>query len=287
MPGATRHRDLNAELVADFIATRKQHSAQLSQCSEDEILVGTGVLDGDGGVSMAGLLVLGEYPQQFFPTLMVQARIPTRAADDRQVRVLDSRVFDGPIPAIISAVQLWVAQHSPTAIRVDQHGGRDEPAYPAVAVREVITNALVHRDLGPHAISESINLVLRPDHLSITNPGVLFGLTVDTLGLTASHPRNHRLTDLATYVHTSEGQPVTERLGTGFPAIRSSLEQAGMQPALFFRYWPAVHCGDSQPQHAQRRPRQLPEGACTSVRHGPNRGDGGPQHHRQRWDRSS
>ncbi|NAZ81311.1 hypothetical protein GTR02_05730 [Kineococcus sp. R8] len=56
------------------------------------------------------------------------------------------------------AVQ-WVARNTRRRIAFGSDGhGRDEPEHPRLAVRELIANALVHRDVGPHALGEAVTL---------------------------------------------------------------------------------------------------------------------------------
>jgi ATP-dependent DNA helicase RecG len=58
----------------------------------------------------------------------------------------------------------------------------DRYAYPLVAFRELIANALIHRDLDGWSAGLAIEVRLRRDRLVITNPGGLYGITVDQLG---------------------------------------------------------------------------------------------------------
>jgi ATP-dependent DNA helicase RecG len=100
-------------------------------------------------------------------------------------------------------------------------------------VRELVANALLHRDLGPHALGMSITLRLEPHQLVISNPGGLFGIRVDSLGSTPSSLRNARLAELLRFTRDTDDQRVIERLGSGIPTVRETLNDAGMAPAFF------------------------------------------------------
>lgn len=147
--GATRG-DLDPDLVDDYVRLSKQQSPALQKFDSGELLFRTGVLVGEERVpSVAGLLALGIYPQQHFPNLVIQAGVSPRADDPPGTRVRDAKRFDGPIPVILDEAVRWVARNSRTRIRFGNDGhGRDEPEYPLVAVRELLSNALIHRDLA-------------------------------------------------------------------------------------------------------------------------------------------
>jgi ATP-dependent DNA helicase RecG len=49
----------------------------------------------------------------------------------------------------------------------------DKPAYPLTAFRELVANALVHRDLDHWSAGPAVEVRLRRDRLVISNPGGL------------------------------------------------------------------------------------------------------------------
>lgn len=63
-----------------------------------------------------------------------------------------------------------------------QTGKRNDKAdYPLTAVREVILNALVHRDYSIHTEGMPIQLTMYNDRLEVKNPGGLYGrMTIDS-----------------------------------------------------------------------------------------------------------
>ena len=94
---------------------------------------------------------------------------------------------------------------------------RDETDPPPIAVRELVANALVHRDLADWASSRSVELRMTTDTLRLTNPGGLYGITTERLG---THPltsaRNRRLVEICKYVRAGDGN-VVEALASGIP----------------------------------------------------------------------
>ncbi|MDR1798513.1 MAG: putative DNA binding domain-containing protein [Bifidobacteriaceae bacterium] len=230
--GATLE-DLDAAAVTAYLAERRLASPRLAALPDPELLTRTGVTAGDVP-TLAGLLAFGIYPQQFFPNLGLQASLQQAGAGPA-VRALDSVYLGGSIPAILEDATAWVTRVTGRQIAADAATGQvtDRPAYPPIAVRELIANALIHRDLGPYALSTPVTLRVDQSQLTITNQGGLFGLTVATLGKGPSHLRNARLTEILQAVRTRDGARVIERLGSGIPATRQALHQAGMAPPVF------------------------------------------------------
>jgi ATP-dependent DNA helicase RecG len=226
--------DLDRLAVADYLARRREGSRALAGMDDAEALWRTGVVDEDGRPSLAGLLALGVYPQQYFPNSAIQASLVPGPQVDPAVRVLDSALFAGSIPVMLEDVLAWVQRVTAQAIGEGPNGTVvDLPQYPPVVVRELIANALIHRDLGPHARSTPITVRVEPDQLVVSNPGGLLGLRVQSLGHTPSHQRNARLTELLQFVKTPGGGRVVERLGTGIPIVMKTLAREGMAPAQF------------------------------------------------------
>jgi ATP-dependent DNA helicase RecG len=211
-------------------------SASLRRLSDDNILLHTGVIASkDSGPTVAGLLALGIHPQRFLPNAVIQASVGPLPGDPSGLRARDSQRFDGPIPLMLEEALLWVARNTRTRIRFGADGhGRDEPEFPPEAVREVIANALVHRDLGPYALSQSIILKLERNQLVVSNPGGLWGVTVDRLGtIGVTSARNGYLIRICQNVRAGRDRRVIEALASGIPTVLRALHDARMAPPRF------------------------------------------------------
>jgi ATP-dependent DNA helicase RecG len=227
--------DLDRERVDDFIATARRADRRLAAIGDDlELLRRTGVTSADGVPSVAGLLALGEYPQQFLPHCNLRAAVlPDDAAPG--TRALDNSTFTGPIAAILDDVVEWVARNSRRRLVETSNGHVAEHLDPPpVAVRELVANALVHRDLAEWASSRAVELRMTPSTFHLSNPGGLYGITADRLG---THPltsaRNRRLVEICKYVRTNDGN-VVEAMASGIPAAIAALRGAGMAEPQFF-----------------------------------------------------
>lgn len=227
---ASRH-DLNDDLVRSYIDTARTLSVPLAGFTDDEVLIHTAVMTREGPPTLGGLLSLGTYPQQFFPQLVIQGTVPDTTGS---TRALDVRKFDGPIPTMLDQALLWVRRNSRTRIRFGASGhGRDEPEYPSEAVRELLSNALVHRDLGPYALGQPITLRIEANRFVLSNPGGLYGISRSQLGGGISSTRNGTLARILERVRTQSDERVVELVSSGIRTVRDSVRAAGMVQPQF------------------------------------------------------
>jgi len=212
--------DLNKELVDGYIVNRKRHSEVLTGFNDNDILLRTGILSHSGEISMAGLLALGTYPQQFYPNYTIKASIRSKIKTSEIARAVNVKSFDGSIPYILESTLRWIMSNSDeyTMDLGDGNVGR-VGAFPSVTCRELIANTLIHRDLSPLSLIETISVIIEDDRLIISNPGGLFGISVRELGRSASRTRNTRLADICQYVPAERGANIIEKLGSGIPKV--------------------------------------------------------------------
>jgi ATP-dependent DNA helicase RecG len=189
--------------------------------------------------SLAGLLSLGHFPQQYFPQLNVTfVHFPTITGESTPsgVRFLDNVSMNGSIPYMAREALAVIQRNMTRRSLITGEGRRDVWEYPPEALREAIVNALVHRDLSPGSRGTQVQIELYPDRLRIQNPGGLFGsLDVNRLGEEGrSSARNSLLLKLLEEVSVpGEDRTVCENRGSGIRAMISSLRRAGMGPPLF------------------------------------------------------
>jgi ATP-dependent DNA helicase RecG len=235
--GATT-ADLDPDLVAAFIAAvRDRDPRGLGRFTDDrELLLRAGVTLGDGRPAVAGLLALGIHPQQFFPRFVIQASAEPRADDPPGVRARNQVTITGAVPRMLDEALAWARRTFDTTIVTQPDGSvHDQPGYPLVAFRELVANALVHRDLDHWSAGLAIEIRLRRDRLVITNPGGLYGITVDRLGKDAvTSARNARLVAICLHVRTPDsGSRVIEALASGIPMVNTALAEQTLPPAHF------------------------------------------------------
>jgi ATP-dependent DNA helicase RecG len=235
--GATRH-DLDPDLVTSYLTSVRECDPRgLGRFPDDEeLLLRAGAVLPDGRPSVAGLLTLGIHPQQFFPRFVIQASAEPRSDDPPGARARNQATITGAVPRMLDEALAWARRTLATTIVTRPDGTVvDEPQYPLIAFRELVANALVHRDLDHWSAGLAVEIRLRADRLVISNPGGLYGITVDRLGKDAvTSARNARLVALCQHVRTPDTRArVIEALASGIPAVNTALADAGLPAARF------------------------------------------------------
>ncbi|WP_431910794.1 ATP-binding protein [Nonomuraea jabiensis] len=235
--GATRE-DLDGDLVTAFLrSVRERDPHGLGRFSDDvELLRRAGVTLPDGTPTVAGLLALGVHPQEWFPRFVIQASAEPLPTDPAGSRARNQTTITGAIPRMLEEALRWARRTFDTSVVSAPDGTvRDQPAYPYIAFREIIANALIHRDLDHWSAGMAVEVRLRRDRLIVSNPGGLYGITVDRLGRDAvTSARNARLVAICQHARTPEtGARVIEALATGIPIVANALAEAELPPAHY------------------------------------------------------
>ncbi len=229
--------DLNGTALSNF--TAKQQAAREKTFADGmpTALRRLQILRGDNP-TLASLLALGDYPQQFYPRLAVTfALYPGTEKGDvtEGFRLLDSARITGSIPEMVEEGVRLVEKNMRTAGLIEGVFRKDVPDYPQIAVREALVNALMHRDYSPTALGTPVQIDMFVDRLQISNPGGLFGgVTPDNLGQPGvSTSRNQLLSTFLEDLQYSSGGTVAENRGTGIAVMRSATANALMPPPEF------------------------------------------------------
>lgn len=235
--------DLDSSALESYLRRlRATRPVAFGGLSDNDILLRSGVLvpgsDGQTVLSLAGVLALGRFPQQWFPQLnLTFVHIPNEtAAAARGIRFLDNVAIDGPIPVIVRDALAAITRNLARRSVISGAGRSDVLEYPELVIREAVVNALVHRDLSAAAEGTQVQVELYPDRLVVRNPGGLHGpVTVDQLfdeGISSS--RNARLLRLLEDVPISgEDRTVVENRGSGIREMAKALRAAGMSLPVF------------------------------------------------------
>lgn len=237
--------DLNPDLTAEYLRLLRRDKPRMFSGGDQEALRMSKVLvpnkSKDGLVpSVAGILALGQYPQEFLPqvdlTFVVYPNIERGEPGPNGARFLDNIPFDGPISAItddaIARLRMRMARRS----IISGVARRDVYEYPEEAVREALVNALAHRDLSAGALGAQVQMEMFPDRLEIRNPGGLHGpvSAEDLLSNSTSSARNAALYKILEYVPLPDGRgAVCENRGSGIKAMVAALRAAGMSLPQF------------------------------------------------------
>lgn len=218
--------DLDSRACSRLIENARRRSPRVfGNVDGDEALVMLGVLvRHDGGLvpSLAGLLSVGRYPQQFFPQLMVSVAVYPHAERGRAgpggIRFADSAALGGGVPDMVVDAVAAVQRNLRVISRVMGAGRVDQWEIEPEVVREAVVNAVMHRDYSPQARGNQVQVDLFPDRAEIVSPGGVFGnVRVEGLGERGtSSSRNARLAALLQEtVDAVTGRSVAENRGSG------------------------------------------------------------------------
>lgn len=228
---------LDGEVLTGYLKAVRGSRSRISKIDDDaQLLQVTNVTNSEGNVRFGGLYALGFLPQSVEPALGATAAVRlSRGEGVGRNRNLTE--IEGPLPVMLTEAMEWIQQNSDTVSRYTNSGHLvDEPEFPPSAIREVLANALVHRDLGPSVdVGKKVEIRITERMLIVVSPGGLRGLSVSQLespALTKS-PVNKRLYEIARYLRTEDGERVIEGEGGGIQEILAATREARLPKPRF------------------------------------------------------
>ncbi|WP_080792409.1 ATP-binding protein [Corynebacterium pacaense] len=235
----TSAAELDSTLLKQYLNSARRKNDRVAKIADDgQLLQITGVTDSNGQLRMCGLYTMGYLPEEKFPSLAATAavRVPH---NDLGVRTRNLRDFGGPVPLLLEETMDWVRDNisEERAYSADGHM-ESRPEFPMSAVREILANAFVHRDLGPNTVDAGKRVEIRVlhDRLIIKSPGGLKGLSIAQLESSdlAKVAVNQRVYEIAKRLETSDGRPIIEGEGGGIQEVYHAMRMAGKPDPLFF-----------------------------------------------------
>lgn len=235
----TSVQDLDADALRRTLRRLRSGYPKLAQADEPTMLFRVGITagpDADAPLTLAGLLTFGQFPQQYFPQLMVSVVVHSPERDSG-TRFLDNQTIRGSVPEMVETTLAVLRRNLAVRAVISDRGGRtDEVEYPLEAVREAVVNALMHRDYSPVTRGTQVQIDLFPDRLVVRSPGGLYGgVLVDELGEEGiSSSRNAVLAGLLadTYLPTSSDL-VAENRSSGIRAMLDVARRRGLPRPQF------------------------------------------------------
>jgi ATP-dependent DNA helicase RecG len=152
---------------------------------------------------------------------------------DQASNVIDQEELRGNLIGQLDLLARILTANIRTAIR-DVGGLRqeDHPDYPLNAVRELVLNAVTHRDY--EHFNAPVRVLWFDDRVEITSPGGPYGVVTKDSFDQRNDYRNPAL------AAAMKNLGYVNRFGRGIPLVRGSLEQNGNPPAEFLvedNYW--------------------------------------------------
>lgn len=185
--------------------------------STKDVLESLGLLDDNGNLKNAAVLLFGKNPQKFFPSAVF--KIGRFGKDEADLMFQD--VIEGNIIQMADRVmEALQAKYLVSPVRFEGMQRYETLEIPKEALREILYNALAHKDYtGP-----DIQMHVYNDHIEVWNEGELPGGYDETVlyGKHSSKPRNRNIAG------TMFKAGFIDTWGRGFKKIREGFEKAGM-----------------------------------------------------------
>ena len=182
-------------------------------------------LDRQSRPTPAALLAIGHDPRFALPCAYIQfLRIDGLELADpvRTQRVVSGRLIE-QLQAITALVDVNI--QAPMSIEAGPPH-RITPDYPVVALRQIVYNAVMHRD---YESSAPVRLVWYRDRVEVTSPGGPFGdVNAENFGRPGAVSYRNPLV-----AEVLAGAGYAERFGAGIGIARRALERNGNPPPVF------------------------------------------------------
>lgn len=212
VPG-TSEADIDWSLFERYYQAVAQEPFSRSELSSINALRGTFVLvecDGALCLSVAGLLCFGKNPQRhLYHSRMSALRF---VGDDVSESMADTQELHGPLSQIIDGAVSFAVRNQRITVQIQGVKEVETPQYPLPALREIIVNAVVHRDYSLEGAQ--IRLIMFDRRFELYSPGRL--------------PNGMTLANLRHYNHVARNPLIVQYLsrlgymrdfGTGIPRV--------------------------------------------------------------------
>ena len=220
--------DIDPDKIRDFIrkARVKRNSKLSENMSPEQLLTHLDLLDSQGRVTNAAILLFGKKPQRFFISSEVKC---IQFYGNNMVKPVPVyhvyrgdlfELIEQAVSFVMSRIDIWVGSRD-TGSSVDT-----KYELPVQAVTEAIVNAIAHRD---YTSNGSVQVMLFRNRLEIWNPGTLpQSLSIEKLYLPHNSIPHNPLIANPLYLSGD-----IERIGTGISDMIEKCVEMGLKKPEF------------------------------------------------------
>lgn len=215
---STAHLDFSA--LEDYFSRYQISFAGESEDEKRRLLAASDITNVAGNPTVGGALIFGIAPEKYLPQAGIHFAHFT--GEVLGADLLDKKYFGGSLPRqvdnALAAVKANLAIESTISglLRVEK------PNYPDKVFRELLVNAVVHRNYS--ITGSQIRLLLFRDRLECVSPGRLPNtVSVEKLAVGTSFARNPLL------VRFMENFGYMDKLGRGLPMVCQEARKLGVQ----------------------------------------------------------
>jgi predicted HTH transcriptional regulator len=173
--------------------------------------------------TVGGVLLFGFERERYFPDAWVQCG---RFGGIDKARIQDQREIRNHLPLALTEAFEFIKKHASLSAEFGELRRKDVWNVPLDAVREALTNAIVHADYSQ--IGAPIRVAIFDDRIEIENPGMLTGgLTIGDVRRGVSKLRNRVIG------RVFKELKLIEQWGSGFQRMVTSCREIGLpEPAI-------------------------------------------------------
>lgn len=239
-PTKVKLEDLSKTRLQQCYGTSFSHK----KLESDSVIVPSYMRTQQYNATISGVLMFYDEPDRYIPEAIV---ICTQFSGVAGRDIVQTRELTGPIPELIESSTTLLEHWLQRNYQLEGVKLVGEIPVPIRALREAITNALLHRK---YTIPGAVKIALFDDRLEVFSPGALPGLVdIKNLGDGTTYLRNPHIAKLARRLK------LVEKLGTGIKLIfdkcrehsikRPEYYEDGDFVKLVFYFSPAIEEGDS------------------------------------------
>jgi len=215
--------DLDWEAAAAYL---RDDLGVIGETQLEQTMIRRGCLSDSGGKmrpTYAGILLFGKEPQRFVHNATVMA---ARFTSDTMTDKFIKQDIGGSLPVQLRRAEAFLRDH----LRKDVHLGKgmarsESYEYPLEAARELVVNAVAHRDYSIDG--DCIHLNIFRGRLEVVSPGSLPGpMTLDNL-------RNERFSRNPVIVQVLSDMRFIERLGYGVDRVIALMHERRLREPVF------------------------------------------------------
>lgn len=224
---------LRKDELEHYVLSMKMNRPGFSQLTNEQIYEMLSITR-QGVPTLASVMNFGIYPQGYLPQMAIIAVVvPGTHLGDLSTsgaRFLDNKRIEGTLREMLDGALAFCHRNMKIETIIDSKTGQREDLteYPIDAIREIILNALVHRDYSAYTEGTPIQLYFYSDRLEVHSPGGLYGrMTVEGLGRARPDLRNPALATMSEFLLN------TENRYSGIPTIYREMRKYNLPDPVF------------------------------------------------------
>ena len=180
------------------------------------------------------------------------------ASGTERVDFLDKKEYEGPLCEQIDGAYKFVLNYLSMAVEINGIVHKEKYELPHKAIRELIINAVIHRN---YQISSSVQVAVYDDRVEISSPGSIYGsLTLEEALEGRSSIRNKTL------ARTLEKIDVLEGWGSGFKRIFAECDEYGVERPEFLEIGDMLRVNFYRPSYKQNGDKSGDKAQKTAIK---------------------